>query len=91
MTETHNCRNCKHFFRDNEGGGIEARVFWNSCNVTNFENLLSFPFEKTKCKKFEDSGKFKAPDFQERIRLGLGQLAPVLSNNKKNEELHPNS
>lgn len=65
------CRNCVHFFRGNEGGGIEAVYFWNDCDKTSYSNLNSFPFTDTKCRYFEPRERRCEPTWQEKIRNDL--------------------
>ena len=37
-----NCLKCKHYNRDT-----------NECNVTAYDNLISFPFKNTNCKLYK--------------------------------------
>lgn len=48
----HNCRKCRNLFRDGEGWELPQFDYW-YCRATSYGNLKSFPFDKTKCSKFE--------------------------------------
>lgn len=62
------CRWCKNLNPEQDGPSPEARYFWYECNTTNYDNLLGFPFKKTKCKYFTKSVKYMKPTINEMLK-----------------------
>lgn len=51
---TNECRKCKHLKFEEDGIPGESIYFWYECDKTQYHNLKTFPFKKTKCQKFEE-------------------------------------
>ena len=63
-----NCRECKFISPEDDGNPPDARYFWYECTTTGYDNLKSFPFQNTKCRKFQPSGHYLKPNLIERLR-----------------------
>ena len=69
---SNSCRGCENLKPEEDGNFGESRYFWYECCVTNFDNLLSFPFKNTRCRYFENSGRYIKPRFEETLKKMIG-------------------
>lgn len=50
------CKECKHCTIDGDDFSNWGYLsWWQSCEKTSYDNLKSFPFKNTKCKKYENN------------------------------------
>ncbi len=52
--EYNDCKSCKYISIDGDDYSTWGFAnIWHECTVTSYDNLSSFPFIKTKCKKYK--------------------------------------